>query len=209
MALRKCKECGRAVSSKAAQCPGCGAPLKAKGISTGVGCLIILIVVVIGVAWAGVAASRYSQTPEGKALASRRAAEQEAREQAALREAEQAQKQRVQREADLRANAPTLSVGAVVSYYSANEVAGDEALKGKWFKVKGVVERVGKDILGSSYIAFKNEEDAVRSVQCFFEDSHKSVLIAIQPGQQLTVFGKGQGLMMNVLMEKCEIVPNE
>ena len=44
MALKKCKECGKEVSSKAKNCPNCGAPIK-KQISTGSGCLIIILFV--------------------------------------------------------------------------------------------------------------------------------------------------------------------
>ena len=44
MALKKCKECGKEVSSKAKNCPNCGAPIK-KHISTGSGCLIIILFV--------------------------------------------------------------------------------------------------------------------------------------------------------------------
>lgn len=42
MALRKCKECGHQVSTKAKNCTNCGAPVKTQ-ISTGIGCLIIIL----------------------------------------------------------------------------------------------------------------------------------------------------------------------
>jgi len=42
MALKKCKECGVQASTKAEKCPGCGAPVKSKGIGCG-GSLIIII----------------------------------------------------------------------------------------------------------------------------------------------------------------------
>jgi len=46
MALTKCKECGKEVSTKAKECPSCGAPVKS---SSSVGCLtIIAIIFVIG-----------------------------------------------------------------------------------------------------------------------------------------------------------------
>lgn len=42
MALISCRECGSKISKKAAVCPSCGVPRKAKSsISTGCGCLII------------------------------------------------------------------------------------------------------------------------------------------------------------------------
>ncbi|MEJ2182731.1 MAG: SH3 domain-containing protein [Nitrospirota bacterium] len=42
MALKKCKECGHEISSKAKRCPNCGAPLK-KGIGCGTAFLIIIL----------------------------------------------------------------------------------------------------------------------------------------------------------------------
>jgi len=46
MALRKCKECGGNVSSKAKACPSCGAPLK-QSTSAATGCLAIVAVVTV------------------------------------------------------------------------------------------------------------------------------------------------------------------
>src|SRR5688572_14940133 len=43
MAIVRCKECGQSISSKAAVCPQCGAPRSQNQISTGAGCLIILL----------------------------------------------------------------------------------------------------------------------------------------------------------------------
>jgi hypothetical protein len=50
MALKKCKECGNQVSTKAGSCPNCGAVLKAK-TSGWDGCLALLVVgfIVLGV----------------------------------------------------------------------------------------------------------------------------------------------------------------
>ncbi|WP_320045158.1 zinc ribbon domain-containing protein [uncultured Desulfobacter sp.] len=49
MALMKCKECGKEVSTKAKECPNCGAPVK-RSSSIGSGCLtIIAIFFVIGI----------------------------------------------------------------------------------------------------------------------------------------------------------------
>ena len=52
MALTTCKDCGREVSTSAASCPGCGAPITSAPIEkktssgAGVGCLVVGIVVV-------------------------------------------------------------------------------------------------------------------------------------------------------------------
>ncbi len=50
MALKKCKECGKEVSTKAESCPNCGAVLKRK-TSGCAGCLAVFIIgfIVLGV----------------------------------------------------------------------------------------------------------------------------------------------------------------
>ena len=48
MALKRCKECGGQVSSKAKMCPGCGAPVKQT--SAGCGCLSVIVIAVVIVA---------------------------------------------------------------------------------------------------------------------------------------------------------------
>ena len=44
MALRKCKECGREISTKAELCPHCGAKQKRKGIGCGAAILILIAI---------------------------------------------------------------------------------------------------------------------------------------------------------------------
>jgi len=47
MALKKCKECGHKVSTKAKTCPSCGSPLKAKSnFSMGCGTLIVILILI-------------------------------------------------------------------------------------------------------------------------------------------------------------------
>lgn len=205
MALMRCKECKKEVSNKADKCPNCGAPVKKAGSVVGIGCLFVILVIG-GLIWVGGKASQYANTPEGRAAAAKREADAQAA--ATKREADRqtAQAAKAEQAATLRASAPTYDVAAVVAYYAANEIAGDQALKGKWFKVEGEVDRVGKDLLDNSYIAFKGRSDTLRSVQCFFDASHNTELSSIRPGQHVLVFGRGNGLMMNVLMDQCELV---
>jgi uncharacterized paraquat-inducible protein A len=46
MAMQKCKECGNEVSSKAAACPKCGAPVEKKTSWVAWGCLTLVILLV-------------------------------------------------------------------------------------------------------------------------------------------------------------------
>lgn len=49
MATRKCKDCGNQVSTRAKQCPQCGAPVKRKSGCLGAIALLFLVFVVIGI----------------------------------------------------------------------------------------------------------------------------------------------------------------
>ena len=47
MALVKCKECGEKVSTRAANCPHCGAPVR-KEMSKAGGCLLVFVICAVG-----------------------------------------------------------------------------------------------------------------------------------------------------------------
>ena len=60
MALIKCRECGREISSKSAACPGCGAPVKPK-TNVAAGCLATVGIVVL----IGILSQKHSSTAPG------------------------------------------------------------------------------------------------------------------------------------------------
>ena len=47
MALQKCRECGKEISTQAASCPQCGAPKKKSGCLNQIALLMLLLVGVI------------------------------------------------------------------------------------------------------------------------------------------------------------------
>ena len=62
MALKKCKECGKEVSTKAKECPSCGAPVKS---SSSVGCLTVIGIIFIIIVIIGLISSLFkSSTPK-------------------------------------------------------------------------------------------------------------------------------------------------
>lgn len=93
----------------------------------------------------------------------------------------------------------------LVRAYEENEVASDQDFKGEKFYVEGYIEDIGKDILDNIYVTLKSNE-LFRSVQCYLDDGGK--VAKLHKGQKITVFGRCDGLMMNVLMNNCELVDN-
>jgi hypothetical protein len=101
------------------------------GVSNGARIVGLLI-------WAGVKWNAYTQSPEYRADVAKKEAQAEtdrkanaAKEEADRRAAEEQVKASLEEAKKLKERAKTFSADQVVSYYSANEVAGDEAMKGR------------------------------------------------------------------------------
>lgn len=66
MALKKCRECGHSISTKAEKCPSCGAPQKQQPgiLATGCGCLTLIFIafIIIGALSSG----RNNSTPAAR-----------------------------------------------------------------------------------------------------------------------------------------------
>lgn len=102
--------------------------------------------------------------------------------------------------------ANTISAFQLVNQYVLNEVNADENLKGKSFYVEGTIQDIAKDIMDDIYITLKgsNDEFEFRAVQCYINDANR--VRNLRRGQRVTVYGRCDGLMMNVLMKNCRLV---
>ena len=87
--------------------------------------------------------------------------------------------------------------------YEENELKADAAYKDKLFAVQGTVHSVGRDILGTPYVALRAGGQAIFLVQCMFAAKDEARLAQITQGQTLTIAGKGGGKMGNVLLFDC------
>lgn len=92
----------------------------------------------------------------------------------------------------------------LANFYSENEVAADKYYKGKKLIVSGTIADIGKDILDNAYITLRANSEGFRDVQCSFKD--QNVVAELRKGQQVRVKGKCDGLMMNVQLDRCELV---
>jgi hypothetical protein len=101
------------------------------------------------------------------------------------------------------------SAAEVVDEYAANEVAADRAYKGKLVSVTGVVEDIGKDILGTMYVTVSagdgKSRDLFNCVQCMFGNEWGEHLAKLARGRRLTVCGTCDGKLGNVIFRGCAI----
>lgn len=88
--------------------------------------------------------------------------------------------------------------------YDANEISADEKYKGKTLKITGTVDNIAKDLTDTMYVTLTSGQPLTRT-QCYFDDSAKDQLGKLTKGQALTVEGKCNGKMMNILIKECVI----
>jgi len=104
------------------------------------------------------------------------------------------------------ATQPAIQVSATQLYadYEANEIAADQKYKGKVLVVSGTIGDIAKDIADDIYVTLKGD-DVIGDVQCFFSEAHTSTAAQLQKGQKITVKGKCDGKMMNVILRGCSV----
>lgn len=95
--------------------------------------------------------------------------------------------------------------------YQANEVAADAEYKGKWIAVRGTVETIGKDVMGSQYMALDGGKKSPFSVQCMFDDSWRKFLAGCKPGESYRwIVGRCSGKFGNVILrDSAFMTPDE
>lgn len=182
MALIKCKQCGGDMASNAAACPKCGAP-PPRGLSLGkllmLGVGGFMALCFFGTCVSGIgAAARKS----GGGTASAAAAEKKP-----------------------EATPTAVEIRKLLAEYSDNEVRADSTFKGQFIQTTGIVDDVKKDIMDSIYVTLgTGRQFEIPQVQCFFDDAHAKEAAALSKGTRVTVRGRVDGLMMNVLVRDCE-----
>ena len=111
-----------------------------------------------------------------------------------------------EKEKKTRSTTPAYVVesSALFAAYKANEVAADTKFKGRVIAVNGIVETIGKDILGNPYITLKTGE-MFGSVQCMFAPPYSADLGRLTKGTRISLKGVCDGKLMNVILRGCII----
>jgi len=103
------------------------------------------------------------------------------------------------------ADIESVEASALAKQYKANEVAADGKYKGRVLRVSGRVVDIKKDILDQPYVLLKGV-GTIEGVQCFFSKKQEKELSNLEKGTQITVSGKCDGLLLNVLLKNCALV---
>ena len=61
-------------------------------------------------------------------------------------------------------------------------------------------------MLDTPYVVLRTR-DSIRRVQCMFSEKTASQLYNLRPGQEVAIEGTVSGLMMNVIVRDCTVVP--
>lgn len=89
--------------------------------------------------------------------------------------------------------------------YEQNEISADNKYKGKFVKVTGQIDDIGKDLFDDMYITLKGSE-FFGGVQVYFDDADGNVVASLTKNTRITVVCKVDGLMMNVLCRDAVVV---
>lgn len=182
MALIKCHECGKEVSTEAVACPNCGVkPNQDKG---GVAPKPLS-----GAQWAGiiiiaiVAFLIFSSGSNHKAAGGVSAAP-------AIEEAP--------------ANEPIMQVTAkeLALAYNKNSVSADVNFKNKRYEVTGIVSEINTDVMGNAVIGLKGGINEFLEPQFVLAENEKSRAGQVEKGQELTLICVGGGDVIKMPQSK-------
>ena len=98
------------------------------------------------------------------------------------------------------------SLGGLLSEYRDNEVRADGKFKAKVISFTGTVTDVKQGEIGGITVNLGTGKPfETPHVHCFVADDQAKKVAALSRGQKVTMKGKVQGLMIDVLVQNCEL----
>lgn len=134
--------------------------------------------------------------------------EAEERAKTEKREAEERAKAAAQREADKRKPIANVTGIQLTSFYDENEVAADEALKGRFVHVTGKITDIKKDFMDDVYLVMQGERGrfSLKGVHVSLDEGHDSVAANIRKNRKYSFVCKVNGLiMLSVMLKECRL----
>lgn len=103
---------------------------------------------------------------------------------------------------------PVLAITAaeVMRAYDENEIAADQKLKGRRWRVQGEIVSIHRTITETPFVALHGYDRAgLRRVQFEFPFAAEPQLAALKPGQIIRIDATCRGLWGNVRFDECQI----
>ncbi|MFA8300352.1 MAG: hypothetical protein ACEPOV_09340 [Hyphomicrobiales bacterium] len=88
----------------------------------------------------------------------------------------------------------------LIRKYDENELAADREYKDKILEVTGTLEKVDRGI-GNYYLILEGDKYSYTGVQCFFDKENG--LADLKAGQEVTVIGYCNGIVLNIHLKDC------
>ena len=96
---------------------------------------------------------------------------------------------------------------AFVTEFDENQLAAEAKYKGKIVKFTGYVDNISEDIVGEAFVKIDPNNDQYyygTSIQCYFKS--KDALLNLKNGQQVTLQGRFDSQIMNILVKDCQVM---
>lgn len=95
----------------------------------------------------------------------------------------------------------TLPASELVEAFSEDESAADSVYSGKVVEIRGMLK--DKMVSDGAAILFIGDTTQMIGVNCFLREHQEDAYRALQIGRQVTVKGICNGLLLDVVLDKC------
>ena len=100
-----------------------------------------------------------------------------------------------------------LSASELVEAFSEDESAADSIYSGKIVEISGLLKE--KIMSDGAAILYIGDTSQMIGVNCFLRDHQEDAYRALQVGKQVTVKGICNGLLLDVVLDKCIVEDNK
>ena len=100
-----------------------------------------------------------------------------------------------------------ISAPKLVEAFNKDETAANKLYLDKIIAVKGSISDIKTDSATKQSTVFLDSGDPLAAVNCSFYEEESAAVQALQKGQQVTIKGQCTGKLLDVVLNKCSIVP--
>ena len=101
----------------------------------------------------------------------------------------------------------TVTASELVDAFSQDESAADSVYSGKVVEISGLLKE--KIMSDGAAILFIGDTSQMIGVNCFLRDHQEEAYRGLQVGKQVTVKGICNGLLLDVVLDKCIVKDNK